>query len=430
MKRIAAVIILCWAQIAAGAATKPAGRTGLSRRKIVEVMRRVNAYQAAHPWKRDDRNWIRATYYTGVMALHETTGDPKFLNQAIAWATKHKWAEGSERHVANKKTCGQTYLQLYFLKKDPARIAKMRAYVDRRIAKAEAPTKVWYYCDALYVGPPTLAMLGKVTGQRKYYDYLNKMYWSVTDLLLDKTDGLFYRDKRFIGKQTARGRKIFWSRGNGWVIGGIPRVLRYLPKDDPQYGRYVKLLRTMAAAIAKVQGADGLWRSNLGDSQEHPGPETSGSAFFCYAMAWGINNSLLDREKYLPVVTKAWRGLVRCVGPDGKLGYVQPVGDRPRPAAAGQTHEYAMGAFLLAGSEMVKLVGPGGAAVQHTGKKLAHRGGRAGASAMVWVTVGQCHPSTKQERRRCIDTRCRPGHNAVGCPCCGRGPCPAFPPRR
>ncbi len=334
----------------------------LTRQKIVEVMRKVHAYQAAHPYKKHDRNWIRATYYTGVMALYRTTSDPEILEQAVRWAEKHRWAEGNERERANKKTCGQTYLELYFLRRDPRRIARMRAYVDSRmklVGAGEPPIKGWYYCDTLYVGPPTIAMLGKATGETKYYDYLNEVYWDVTEHLFDKEYGLFYRDKRFCDAKTKNGKKVFWSRGNGWVIGGIPRVLTYLPKDNERYDDYVSLLQAMAAAIARRQGADGLWRSNLDDPDQHPNPETSGSAFFCYAMAWGVNNGVLDCDAFLPVVMKAWSGLVRHVQPDGKLGFVQPSAGEPTPATREMTHEYAMGAFLLAGSEMVKLVESG-----------------------------------------------------------------------
>jgi len=329
---------------------------------IVRRMWAVRDYQLAHPWKETDRNWIRATYYTGVMGLYRTTGDPEILRQALAWAEKHEWAEGDERERANKKTCGQTYLELYFLDPDPKKIEKIKAYVDSRIETihgGEPPTKGWYYCDTLYVGPPTLAMLGKATGDPKYFDYLNEVYWAVTDLLYDKEYKLFYRDAKYFDAASPNGRKVFWSRGNGWVLGGLPRILQYLPKDNDHYERYVDLFREMSASIAERQGPDGLWRANLDDPNDCPNPETSGTAFFCYAMAWGVNTGLLDREKYLPIVMRAWGGLCRHLHADGKLGFVQPVGASPNPATAEMTHEYAMGLFLLSGEEMVKLLESG-----------------------------------------------------------------------
>ena len=327
--------------------------------EIVRRMLAVRNYQLAHPWKEMDRNWIRATYYTGVMGLHRATGDPRVLDQAVGWAEKHQWAEGNERERANKKTCGQTYLELYFLDPDPQRIEKIKAYVDSRIETVhggEPPTKGWYYCDTLYVGPPTIAMLGKATGDPKYFDYLNEVYWAVTDLLYDNEYHLFYRDAKYFDAKSPHGRKVFWSRGNGWVLAGLPRILQYLPKDNDHYDRYVELFQQMAASIADRQHPDGLWRANLDDPDDCPNPETSGTAFFCYAMVWGINNGLLDRERYTPVVKRAWAGLCRHLGDDGKLGFVQPVGAAPKPATAEMTHEYAMGLFLLAGEEMVKLL--------------------------------------------------------------------------
>lgn len=365
MRARSALVLVCLLGLfsAARSAEDDAGGDDVfSKRKIVEVMRKVRDYQLAHPWKETDRNWIRATYYTGVMGLYRTTGDPEILAQARRWAQKHDWAEGDEREPANKKTCGQTYLELHFIDPHSANIDKIRAYVDSRIEKIEAgepPTKGWYYCDTLYVGPPTIAMLGKATGRQKYFDYLNRVYWDVTDHLFDEEYGLYYRDKSYFNAKTENGKKVFWSRGNGWVIGGIPRVLQYLPGDNDRYDDYVKLLQTMAAAIAGRQGNDGLWRSNLDDPDQCPNPETSGTAFFCYAFAWGINNGVLDRDRFLPVTMKAWEGLVRHVQPDGKLGFVQPVGASPKPATRDVTHEYGMGLFLLAGEEMVKLVESG-----------------------------------------------------------------------
>ena len=86
-----------------------------ARSTITGVMRTARAYQSAHPWVQTDRDWIRATYYTGIMAMYATTGDGDVLEQALAWGRKHRWAEGpAGSPPANRMTCGQTYLQLHF----------------------------------------------------------------------------------------------------------------------------------------------------------------------------------------------------------------------------------------------------------------------------------------------------------------------------
>lgn len=333
---------------------------------IISVMHRVNDYQLKHLQRKTDRNWIRATWYTGVMAFYKATDDQKLLDQATAWGEKHKWQVGTEGSGANKLTCCQTWLDLYMIRKEPERLAPTVAWANSREFPAPGFDGVWYthaprgkghrYADSLYVGPPALAKLYKITGEKKYLEIMDAFYWDVYDEIYDKQARFFYRDKRFIGLRSANGKKILWSRGNGWVMGGLPRILEHLPKDHKTYPCYVELLKQMSAALVACQGEDGLWRPNLGDGQQFPMQETSGTGFFVYAIAWGINNGILDRDTYLPVVQKGWAGLVRSVSSDGKVQWGQLVGDRPVLVKQEHSHEYVTGTFLLAGSEMINIV--------------------------------------------------------------------------
>jgi len=339
-------------------AAGPPGGDVFSADRITAIMHKVNDYQIKHPWRSSDRNWIRATWYTGVMAFHETTGDARLLAQAVAWAKKHKWQVGTEPHPANRLTCVQTYLQIHALTGEKSAIAPSIKYMDSRLAlEKPAYQRGWGYIDTLYVGPPAFAMMSKATGDKKYNAYMNRVFWEVADYLYDKDEGLFYRDnKARVKDKSPNGKKVLWSRGNGWIMGGLPRILRYLPKDDPNYKRYEELLKTMAASLVKRQGSDGLWRANLGDDAHIPTPESSGTGFFTYAMAWGINNGVFDRKTYLPVVRRAWKGLCAVVDENGKVCWGQHVGRAPYTVKHEHSHEYVTGTFLLAGSEMLKMV--------------------------------------------------------------------------
>jgi rhamnogalacturonyl hydrolase YesR len=108
----------------------------------------------------------------------------------------------------------------------------------------------------------------------------------------------------------------------------------------------------MAEKVVTLQGEDGLWRPGLLDAADYPLPENSGSAFFVYAMAWGINHKVLDEAKYGPVVRKAWAGLISHIYADGRLGAIQPVGAAPGEFTAGSSYVFGTGAFMMAGSEM------------------------------------------------------------------------------
>jgi len=181
------------------------------------------------------------------------------------------------------------------------------------------------------------------------------MYWDATDFLYRPKYQLFFRDKNYFNARTANGQPVFWSRGNGWVHAGLARILQDLPADHPSRPKYVELFKDMSDKLIALQQPDGLWRPSLLDPAEFPEPETSGTAFFTFGLAWGINNHLLDRAEYLPHVLRGYAGLVAMVDADGKLTHVQRVAGAPGKVSPGDTHEYAVGAFLQASAELLKL---------------------------------------------------------------------------
>jgi len=325
------------------------------------AMRKVCDWQlarlrAGEKWK-GSTGWIRGAFLTGLMATWRATGDARYYHAAVGLSEANGWRLGKRLRHADDHCVGQTYAELYEASKDPRRISALRERFDRLMANPKPGRVDWWWCDALFMAPPALARLSALTGERKYLDFMNTMWWDCTEFLYDKEQHLYYRDKRFFDAKEPNGESVFWSRGNGWVMGGTVRVLQYMPEDDPHREKYVQLHREMAARIASMQPEDGLWRSSLLDPKSQPLGETSGSGFYCFALASGINQGLLEDEEYRPVVLKAWRSLLACVHPDGKLGYVQRVADRPADLSRDDTQEYGVGAFLLAGEQVLKLLG-------------------------------------------------------------------------
>ncbi len=345
--------------------TQEASEKLLSREKILATMHKVNDWQSANPvMSAGNRNWERATWYTGVMSAWKETRDRKFLDQALDWGRQHSWQVGTEPGGANRLFCVETWLELYFEEKALNMIEPTIRWLGTPAPNSPAGAKRWYleawgenhtYVDSLY-GAPALAMLAKATGDKKYLEIMQAFFDDVTAELFDKDSGLYYRDGRFIGKKTANGRKILWSRGNGWVFGGIARILEYLPLDYSNRSTYVQIFQRMASELVKRQGTDGLWRPNLDDPDAVPTPETSGTGFFCYGLAWGINHGILESSVYRAAVIKAWVGLNRNLNPDGKVLRGQPVDFEPNAVKQDSTHEYVTGTFLLAGSQVYKLL--------------------------------------------------------------------------
>jgi unsaturated rhamnogalacturonyl hydrolase len=342
---------------------------------IDHATRKVADWELARAQPTWDQIWTSSVLYAGFMATSSQLNDPKYSNAMLGMANQFHWQlrgrqpnqDENVAHLpgADDQALAQTYLELYLLsgKKDPSTIALLRADFDAvlplQTLRANDPRIPWWWCDALFMAPPAWARLYAITGDHKYIDYLNLNWQRTSDLLYDKQDHLYARDATYIGKLGPNGKKIYWSRGEGWVLGGLARTLEYLPKDDPRRPFYVQQMRDMAASLAALQetsgDAAGLWHSSLLDPKDFPLPENSGSALILFGMTYGVNEGILDRAAYLPIIKRAWTGLLRHVYADGRLGDIQQTGAEPTPYYPGSSYDYGIGGYLLAASELKRM---------------------------------------------------------------------------
>jgi rhamnogalacturonyl hydrolase YesR len=309
-------------------------------------------------------DWVNGAAYTGYDALADIDRDTTYTNAMLRVGETLHWNTGPSRTMADDYCVGQNYDWLYAHYGDARMIRSYQALADSIavLPHTEAlqwgnrvQLREWAWCDALFMGPPGLAMLSKVTGNPKYLDLANKLWWKTTDYLYSPKDSLYYRDSRYFTQKEANGTSMFWGRGNGWVMAGLVRMLQSMPLNYADRPKYLKLFGEMAAKIAAIQQPDGTWHASLLDPGSYPNKETSGTAFYCYALAWGVHHGLLDSTTYGSVITKAWNALVSAIQPDGRLGYVQQIGDKPGQTDASSTEAYGTGGFLLAGSEIYKM---------------------------------------------------------------------------
>ena len=333
--------------------------SALKPQAVKKAMRKVADWQLRTAESRFSTDWTYAALYDGLLAASRATGDLRYHDAVLKFAEANGWKLGPQFAMADDEAVAQAYVELYFEHPEPQRIAAIKDEANKLLQRPEDPQKdLWWWCDALFMAPPALARLAKATGDTRYLNYMDREWWITSAHLYDPAAHLYSRDAGFLDKHEKNGAKLFWSRGNGWVLAGLARVITYLPGDFPSRARYVEQFRQMAKEVASIQGEDGLWRSGLLDPGAYPHPEVSGSAFFTFALAWGINTGLLDRKTYEPVVAKAWKGLLGHIYADGRLGSMQKIGGAPGDVSPGGSYVYGVGAFLLAGSEVDKLAQP------------------------------------------------------------------------
>lgn len=321
---------------------------------------------AARESVRNPRDWQQAAFWIALTELAER--DPRYTATLLDLGRAQAWRLGDNPFHADDQLIAQAWIWASRHGAGSEALAPARAYFDNVLAKRPTGslefvpgepgagwsrcTDRWCWCDALFMAPPTLLRLARATGDTRYADFAHEEFKATTDYLYDKQERLYFRDSRFFDARDAKGRKLFWSRGNGWVMGGLVRMLQVMARDDPKRGYYETLFRDMAARLVTVQKPDGYWPASLLDRDPATPPESSGTGFYTYAFAWGVHHGLLDRATYQPAAIRGWNALVRAVQPDGMLGWVQQVGDRPDSVSARETQFYGSGAFVLAGTAM------------------------------------------------------------------------------
>ena len=360
--------------LSANALTAEAKLAAPSARSSIVLGKKVADWQLANldrpEFSGHSRGWEQAAFWIGLAHFADASGDPRYREAIFELGRRNGWRLGDNIYNADDHAVGQAYLWAERHGAGPEVLAPMRAVFDQVLADkpevhlsffippegygATACLDRWCWCDALFMAPPAWIALSNRTGDTRYRDYAIAEFWAATDFLYDPAEHLYFRDSRFFERRDDKGRKLFWSRGNGWVFAGLANIIPLLPQGDPERLRMERLFREMAARLMALQKPDGYWPPSLLGPEDSP-PETSGTGFFTYGLAWGVNSGLLDRAAYEPAIRRGWSALSAAAAPDGRLQWVQRVSDRPEDVSASDTQYYGIGAFLLAASEVARL---------------------------------------------------------------------------
>lgn len=348
----------------------------ISQQSVLTKIDLVNNYWQKHHPPLTNAFWHHAAYHTGNMEAYAISQNRKYLQYSLDWAEHNQWKGAKSNKKENWKytygetddyvlfgdwqICFQVYADLYNLDPNPVKIERAREVIEYQMSTSQID--YWWWADGLYMVMPVMTKMYKITNNKDYLDKLHTYYTYAKKLMFDPESKLFYRDAKYIypKHKTKNGRKDFWARGNGWVFAALAKVLQDLPKDNEYRAEYQDMFVTLGESIVNCQQPEGFWARSMLDLPYASGYETSGTAFFTYGLLWGINNGFFDKEKYMPTVIRSWNYLTNiALQKNGVVGFVQPIGERADQnlnVGAKSTADFAVGAFLLAASEMYKYV--------------------------------------------------------------------------
>ncbi|MDR2129803.1 MAG: glycoside hydrolase family 88 protein [Odoribacteraceae bacterium] len=343
----------------------------LTGEAIRQVMQRVADWQIAHQSqvKHQPLGWENAALYMGMMDWAEIAGaeENPYYRFLYTIANRGGWQPAKRMYHADDICISQVYIDLYRKYQRPsmlwptfARVQWVMANPPEENMKLDYSTgqglDKWSWCDALFMAPAVYVKLYRLTGEKRYMKFADKEFKDTYNYLYNKEERLFFRDWNYFNRREANGRSVFWGRGNGWVAAGLVEILKELPRGNHYRPFYEQLFVALCDRLRELQQEDGYWRASLLDPASYPSPETSSTGFILYAFTYGVNEGILPGESFLPAIKKGWQALVNAVDEEGKLGYVQPVGADPRQVTREMTEVYGVGAFLMAGREIYRLV--------------------------------------------------------------------------
>jgi rhamnogalacturonyl hydrolase YesR len=218
------------------------------------------------------------------------------------------------------------------------------------------PQPVSLWIDDMYMSVPFLAQMGRLTGDRAYFDDAARQVVQMSERLQDKATGLY--DHSWF-ENTPYDPKFYWGRGAGWALMATAELLSVLPEDHPGRARVLDVFRRAAQGVAAMQGGTGMWHQLLDKTDSYL--ETSASAMFTFAIARGVNRGWLP-PTYAPVAQAGWQAIATRVRPDGRIEGIcvgttaayDAVYYYNRPTELGAMQGY--GPVLMAGAEVITML--------------------------------------------------------------------------
>ena len=338
------------------------------------------------PGQFNDWDYPMGVALAAMLRVTDVTGDPRyqqytlknfdfifdhleyFRKQAKMFGPqRYGWARLLDmRELDDCGAIGAALIKAYAKKQDPryrATIDAVAGHVSRKQMRMSdgtlarpRPQPVSLWIDDLYMSVSFLAQMGRLTGDRSWFDDGARQVIQMSARLQDKATGLY--DHSWY-ENAPYDPKFFWGRGAGWALVATAELLSVLPEDHPQRARVLDIFQRAVQGVAAVQSGTGMWRQLLDKTDSYP--ETSASAMFTFAIARGVNRGWLP-PVYAPVAQTGWQAVATRVRADGRIEGIcvsttaayDAVYYYNRPTDLGAMQGY--GPVLMAGAEVIAML--------------------------------------------------------------------------
>ena len=219
------------------------------------------------------------------------------------------------------------------------------------------PNRNTLWLDDLYMGVPALAQMGKLTGDKKYFDDAVKQIKQFSERMFNREKGVYMHGWM---ESMETHPEFRWARANGWALMAMTELLDVLPENHEGRQFVLQQFKAHVKGLAGYQSGSGFWHQLL--DREDSYLETSATAIYAYCIAHACNKGWIQSVTYAPMASLAWNAVSTKINDKGQVEGTcvgtgmafDPAFYYYRPVNIFAAHGY--GPVILAGAEMYKLM--------------------------------------------------------------------------
>ena len=268
-------------------------------------------------------------------------------------------------YAMQKKTGNPAYAALTrgvldYIRHAPRVLNDAVNHLGRSLEGRFYPRSIWV--DSLMMFGVFPAIYARETGDAALLDFAARQPRLYSDYMQDPEDKLWYHSYWVkAGRHHPRGR-IYWGRGNGWVLAALPMIMEQIGPDHPEYEGILRVWRDTVDAVLRLENPDHTLNTVLNQKSYR---ELSATALAAAGILHGRRLGLLP-EAYWERGEAMFHAVASAIGEDQSGLYLPEISAPTIPlhilpglcyrlTPRGRNLSYGLAALAFAAMEIIKL---------------------------------------------------------------------------